>query len=110
VADICIMKNASSKTQSKPKRVQNGKSKAQKESSSYFVQESKLKKLFEDSLKDIYWAEKALTTALPKMAAKASSSELVKAIEAHLEETRGHVKKVEDVFRLFEKKAVAKKM
>lgn len=103
------MKNSSSKTQTKARPVSNGKSKTQQQASSYFVQESKLRKLFEDSLKDIYWAEKALCTALPKMAAKATSAELVKAIEKHLEETKGHVQKVEEVFGIFDKKAVAKK-
>jgi len=75
----------------------------------YAVEESKLMKLFEDSLKDIYWAEKALTKALPKMAKKATSEELVEAIENHLKETEGHVSKVEEVFELIGKKALAKK-
>lgn len=78
-------------------------------SAEYGFEESKLMKLFEDSLKDIYWAEKALTKALPKMAKKASSDELVEAIENHLEETKGHVSKVEQVFEIIGKKAVAKK-
>jgi ferritin-like metal-binding protein YciE len=52
----------------------------------YGIEESKLQKLFEDSLKDVYWAEKALTKALPKMVKKATSDELVEALENHLEE------------------------
>lgn len=75
----------------------------------YGIDESKLMKLFEDSLKDIYWAEKALTKALPKMAKKATSEELVSAIENHLEETEGQVQKVEQVFEIIGKKPVAKK-
>lgn len=75
----------------------------------YAIEESKLMKLFEDSLKDIYWAEKALTKALPKMAKKATSEELIEAIENHLAETEGHVTKVEQVFEMIGKKAVAKK-
>jgi ferritin-like metal-binding protein YciE len=75
----------------------------------YGVDESQLMKLFEDSLKDIYWAEKALTKALPKMAKKATSDELVKAIEKHLSETEDQVEKVEQVFEILGKKAQAKK-
>jgi len=75
----------------------------------YGMQESKLMKLFEDELKDIYWAEKALTKALPKMAKNATSPELIKAIKNHLQETEEQIKKVEKVFELIGKKAVAKK-
>lgn len=75
----------------------------------YGIEESKLMKLFEDSLKDIYWAEKALTKALPKMAKKATSDELVTALENHLEETEAQVQKLEQVFDMIGKKAVAKK-
>ena len=78
-------------------------------SKEYAVKESQLMKLFEDELKDIYWAEKALTKALPKMAKNATSPELVKAIQNHLKETENQIKKVEKVFSLIGKKAVAKK-
>ena len=77
--------------------------------SEYAIEESKLMKLFEDSLKDIYWAEKALTKALPKMIKKATSEELIDALENHLNETEEQVKKVEQVFEVIGKKAVAKK-
>src|SRR6478752_1459668 len=70
---------------------------------------SKLMKLFEDELKDIYWAEKALTKAIPKMIKNASSPQLIKALENHLKETEKQVKKVERVFGLIDKKPVAKK-
>ncbi len=73
------------------------------------IERSLLLELFEDELKDIYWAEKALTKALPKMAKNASSAELVEAIENHLEETEEQVQKLEKVFELLGKKAVAKK-
>ena len=66
-------------------------------------------KLFEDELKDIYWAEKALTKAIPKMIKNATSEELVEALENHLAETEEHVSRVEEVFGLLEKKATAKK-
>jgi ferritin-like metal-binding protein YciE len=70
---------------------------------------SDLQELFEDQLKDIYWAEKALTKALPKMAKNASSDELVDAINEHLEITKTQVQKVENIFELIGKKAQAKK-
>jgi ferritin-like metal-binding protein YciE len=79
------------------------------ESQDYGIEESKLMKLFEDSLKDIYWAEKALTKALPKMSKKATSEDLVEAIENHLSETEGQVGKLEQVFDVIGKKPVAKK-
>jgi ferritin-like metal-binding protein YciE len=66
-------------------------------------------KLFEDELKDIYWAEKALTKAIPKMVKNATSDELVEALESHLQETEGQVERLEQVFESIEKKAVAKK-
>src|SRR3954471_22972777 len=66
-------------------------------------------KLFENELKDIYWAEKALTKALPKMAKKATAEELVEALENHLNETEMQVQKVEQVFEIIGKRAVAKK-
>lgn len=65
--------------------------------------------LFEDGLKDIYWAEKALIKALPKMQKNATSPKLKKAIGDHLEETINHAKRLEDCFAALDKKAVAKK-
>ena len=70
---------------------------------------SKLGKLFEDSLKDIYWAEKALTKAIPKMIKNASSQELVEALENHLSETEEHVRRVEEVFQSIGKEPKSKK-
>ncbi|GAA3768411.1 ferritin-like domain-containing protein [Flavobacterium ginsengiterrae] len=68
-----------------------------------------LTELFEDSLKDLYWAEKALTKALPTMAKNATSEELIDAINNHLTETEEHVTRLEKVFELIGKKASAKK-
>ncbi len=79
------------------------------ESNSVSMKSSQLMKLFETELKDIYWAEKALTKAIPKMIKNATSEELIEALESHLEETIEHVSRVEQVFELIEKKAVAKK-
>lgn len=94
-------------------KTKNGRSRSRGSSKSteqeYSVDESKLLKLFENSLKDIYWAEKALTKAIPKMVKKATSDELVRALENHLEETEQQVTKVEQVFDIIGCKAVAKK-
>jgi ferritin-like metal-binding protein YciE len=68
-----------------------------------------LRELFIDELKDIYWAEKALTKALPKMAKNATDENLKTAILEHLEVTKGQVQRVEEVFLILDEKAVAKK-
>src|ERR1700676_3327169 len=73
------------------------------------VQDSALNELFIDELKDIYWAEKHLIKALPKMAKAATSNELRTAIENHLSETENHVTRLENVFESIGEKAVAKK-
>lgn len=71
--------------------------------------QSALLELFIDEIKDIYWAEKHLTKALPKMQKAATSEELKDAFATHLEQTVGHVERLEEVFELLEKKAQAKK-
>ena len=53
---------------------------------------------FLDELRDLYDAEKQLTKALPKLAKNATSPKLREAFESHLEETRGHVERLEQVF------------
>jgi ferritin-like metal-binding protein YciE len=68
-----------------------------------------LRELFVDSLKDIYWAEKALTKALPKMAKNATSEDLIKTINDHLTVTEEQVSRLEQVFDLIGEKASAKK-
>ena len=73
------------------------------------LQDSALNELFIDELKDIYWAEKHLVKALPKMAKAATSDELRTAIENHLSETENHVTRLESVFESIDQKAVAKK-
>ncbi|TMI61571.1 MAG: ferritin-like domain-containing protein [Bacteroidetes bacterium] len=70
---------------------------------------SGLEKLMMDSLKDIYWAEKHLTKALPKMQKAATTDELKSAIEEHLSQTEEHVSRLEQVFEIVGKKAQAKK-
>ena len=66
-------------------------------------------KLFVESIKDIYWAEKHLVKELPKMSKKASSASLKASIDAHLEETKTHVERLESVFEHLGLKPVAKK-
>lgn len=70
---------------------------------------TQLEKFFHDSIKDIYWAEKHLTKALPKMKKAATSEELQQAIEDHLAQTQEHVSRLEEVFELLGKKPQGKK-
>ena len=74
-----------------------------------YNEESKLKELFVEELKDIYSAEKQLTKALPKMAKAATSEELANAFENHLAQTEEQITRVEQVFELMEMTARAKK-
>ena len=63
---------------------------------------------FLDELRDSYDAERQLIKALPKMAKAATSAELRTAFETHLEETRGHVERLEQVFESLEEKVKGK--
>ena len=56
--------------------------------------------LFVHQLRDIYYAEKQLVKALPKMVEKATSPQLKQAFQSHLAETKGHVSRVEQVFKM----------
>lgn len=73
------------------------------------IQSSQLMKLFEDELMDLYWAEIAITKAMPKMIKNATSQELVDALTSHLEETGNQVSRLEQVFESIDKKAKTKK-
>jgi ferritin-like metal-binding protein YciE len=68
-----------------------------------------LRELFVEELKDIYWAEKALTKAIPKMIKNATSPELTEALTEHLEVTKEQASRLEDVFSSINEKATAKK-
>jgi ferritin-like metal-binding protein YciE len=72
-------------------------------------QEKDLNELFLDTLKDIYYAEKQILKALPKMAKVANSEDLQAAFEKHQGETEGHVERLEQVFELIGKPARTKK-
>ena len=66
-------------------------------------------KLYVDELKDLFSAEKQLTKALPKMAKAASSEDLRNGFEKHLEQTEGHVQRLEKIFTMLNTKAGGKK-
>lgn len=70
--------------------------------------EKNLEELFVETLKDIFYAEKQILRALPKMAREASSPELKKAFETHRDETEGHVERLQQVFELVDKPARGK--
>lgn len=67
-----------------------------------------LEDLFVDTLKDIYYAEKQILRALPKMAKAAESDELRQAFRKHLEQTQGHVERLDHVFETLGKPARGK--
>lgn len=69
----------------------------------------KLKELFVDGLKDIYWAEKNLAKALTKMSKNATSEELKAAFEQHTTETEEQATRLEQIFEMIGEKAQAKK-
>jgi ferritin-like metal-binding protein YciE len=69
----------------------------------------KLRELFVDSMKDIYWAEKVLIKAIPVMAINTTAPKLVEGLSQHLVETEGQITRLEKVFTLLLEKAVTKK-
>lgn len=82
---------------------------SREKSASDGMRSSQLMKLFEDELKDLYWAEKAITKAIPKMIINVTSQELKEALESHLAETHKQISRIEMVFEIIGKKATAKK-
>src|SRR5688572_5649100 len=73
------------------------------------TEETLLKDLFVEELKDIYWAEKHLTKALPKLAKAATSEELATAFEEHLAVTETQIERLEEAFEMLDMPARAKK-
>jgi ferritin-like metal-binding protein YciE len=71
--------------------------------------EKTLEDLFVDTLKDIYYAEKRILKALPKMAKGAESPKLKKGFEKHLAQTEGQIERLEQVFEIFGQPARGKK-
>ena len=72
-------------------------------------QPKQLDELFHDTLKDIYYAEKKILGALPKMAKAAQNEDLRAAFEKHKTETEGQIDRLEQVFALIEEKPQGKK-
>src|SRR2546429_2968025 len=68
-----------------------------------------LKKLYVDELKDLFSAENQLLKALPKMAKAASSDELRAGFEEHLEQTEGHVQRLENILQSLDESPKGKK-
>jgi ferritin-like metal-binding protein YciE len=73
------------------------------------MENSEFHEFFVEELKDIYWAEKHLVKALPKMKKAATSPELAEAFEKHTQETQTHIETLEQIFELLGEKAAAKK-
>ena len=72
------------------------------------AQEKQLQDLFTETLKDIYYAEKQILRALPKMAKAAHSNELREAFQHHREQTEGQIERLEQVFEMVGKGARGK--
>jgi ferritin-like metal-binding protein YciE len=70
---------------------------------------SKLKEFFVEQLQDIYWAEKKMVKALPKLQEAATSSELRQAFSDHLLQTENHVIRLREVFGLIDEPVTAQK-
>lgn len=67
-----------------------------------------MQELFVDELKDLYSAEKQITRALPKLAKAVTSEDLKQALLSHLDETKGHVARLEQIFEKLGKKPAGK--
>jgi ferritin-like metal-binding protein YciE len=68
----------------------------------------KLDELFHETLKDVYFAEKKILTALPKMAKAAQNEDLAAAFEKHRDETEGQIERLEQVFGMIDEKPQGK--
>lgn len=92
-----------------PRNSSTSKSRKSSGSSNMQSEETMLKELFIEELKDIYWAEKHLTKALPKMKKAATSQELAAAFDDHLAVTEKQIQRVEKVFEMLDMTARSKK-
>ena len=68
-----------------------------------------MEELFNALMQDVYYAEKELTKALPKMAKEAEDKDLKRAFTEHLKETEGHIKRLDKAFEMLGKPARGKK-
>lgn len=73
------------------------------------MEHNELKELYIDELRDLYDAENKLVKALPKLAKAASSDQLRSGFEEHLEQTQGHVARLEEIFDALGEKPTGKK-
>ena len=73
------------------------------------MKHNELKDLYIDELRDLYDAENKLVKALPKLAKAANSDKLRSGFEEHLEQTRGHVERLEEIFEALGEKPTGKK-
>src|ERR1700730_17416107 len=73
------------------------------------MKHNELKDLYIDELRDLYDAENKLVKALPKLAKAANSDKLRSGFEEHLEQTRGHVERLEEIFEALSEKPTGKK-
>lgn len=73
------------------------------------VKDSMLQEFFVEQIKDLYYAEKHIVKTLPKMAKACTSPELKEAFKSHLEQSKGQVTRLEQIFELMELKPRAKK-
>ena len=98
--------NGSTRANSATPKSTSSKAPTKKSSATSVVhdEETLLRELFMDELKDIYWAEKHLTKALPKMQKAATSDELANAFETHKEQTMEQIVRLEEVFEMLEEK------
>ncbi|HEU4471771.1 MAG TPA: ferritin-like domain-containing protein [Flavisolibacter sp.] len=92
-----------------PRNTSTARTKKSTGASSTKSEETMLKELFIEELRDIYWAEKHLTKALPKMKKAATSEELASCFEEHLTVTQGQIERLEEVFEMLDMAPRAKK-
>lgn len=90
--------------QTKSKKQSKGQSESKEKATNNGAHNSHLMELFEDQLKDILWAEKALTKAIPKMITLATSEDLILALTDHLKQTHEQVIRLAKVFNTIDKK------
>lgn len=100
---------ANAETRSKRAQAVASKSAARKETRASTKDSKSLSDLFEHALADIYYAEKKIYRALPKMIKAADHPDLVEALSTHREETAGQIEKLEAIFELLGKRAKAEK-
>jgi ferritin-like metal-binding protein YciE len=79
------------------------------EMSKSIMERTLMTELFENALKDMFWAEKALTRAMPKLIKHSSSRHLIDVLETHLAETQEQAAMLEQVFAILGKKPAAKR-